>query len=336
MTSFFSILLTFICCLGGAAFAQNDSSYYVSYEDQLTARFYFSQKYTSFRYNEKTDDISLRYFPNTTLNMGVGATYKSASLNLAYGFGFLNPEGGKGETKYLDLQGHFYSRKFFVDVLGQFYRGFYLVDQDLRDVSGNYYTRPDLRTAAYGLSGHYMPNYERFSYRAGFLQNEWQKRSAGTLLLGWQIIWGSAKADSALVPFVMSGIHTEPVPQQLNYFETGPSIGYAYTLVIKQHFFLMGSASAAIAFGTHSIQAEEFERSRSFIPNFSLKAFAGYNAEKWAISLTFTNETHTIGNITAKERFALDSGNLRLNFVRRFILKRDLLEELKEKTGIGR
>lgn len=318
------------------AFAQNDSSYYVSYEDQLTGRFYFSKKYTSFRYNEKSNDIALRYFPNTTLNMGVGATYKSATLNLGYGFGFLNPEDGKGETKYLDLQAHFYSRKFFVDILGQFYRGFYLVDQDLQDVSGNYYTRPDLRIAAYGLSGHYMPNYKRFSYRAGFLQNEWQKRSAGTLLLGWQIIWGNAKADSTLVPSVISGIKTEPIEQHLTYFETGPSVGYAYTLVLNEHFFLMGSATVAIAFGTHAVRAEEFDRLRSFIPNFSLKTFAGYNAEKWAVSLTFTNETHTIGNVTADERFALDAGNLRLNFVRRFVLKRDLVEELKKKTGLGR
>lgn len=321
--------------MAGAAFAQNDSSYYVSYEDQLAARFYFSKKYTSFRYNEK-DGIALTYFPNTTLNMGVGATYKSATLNLAYGFGFLNPEDGKGETKYLDLQAHFYSRKFFVDVMGQFYSGFYLVDQDLRDASGNYYIRPDLKVAAYGLSGHYMPNYERFSYRAGFLQNEWQKRSAGTMLLGWQIVWGNADTDSALVPSVISGVYTEPVEQLLTYFETGPSIGYAYTLVLNQHFFLMGSATVAIAFGTHAVRTEEFVRSRSFIPNFSFKTFAGYNTEKWAVSLTFTNETLTIGNRDADQRFALDVGNLRLNFVRRFVVKRDLLEELKKRTGLGK
>lgn len=46
--------------------------------------------------------------------------------------------------------------------------------------------------------------------------------------------------------------------------------------------------------------------------------------------MTFTNETHTIGNMTADERFAFDAGNLRLNFVRRFVPKPDLLEEFEK------
>ena len=80
----------------GLALGQYDTSYYVSYEDQITGRFYLSQKYVSFRYIDTGNDLVFRYLPNTTLNMGVGATYKWATLNLAYGFGFLNPENGKG------------------------------------------------------------------------------------------------------------------------------------------------------------------------------------------------------------------------------------------------
>src|SRR5690606_14649801 len=103
-------LIFCLVCVWQGALCQNDSSYYVSYENQLTGRLYFSKKYTSFRYFDTEEDIALRYFPNTTLNMGVGATYKWATLNLGFGFGFLNPDNGRGDTRYLDLQGHFYGR----------------------------------------------------------------------------------------------------------------------------------------------------------------------------------------------------------------------------------
>lgn len=330
------ILIIFFLCIATAASGQNDSTYYVSYENQLTTRLYFSKKYTSLRYLEKEADVALRYFPNTTLNMGVGATYRWATLNLAFGFGFLNPDDGKGDTRYLDLQGHFYGRKFVADVLGQFYEGFYLVNTDLKDQDGNYYLRPDIRVAAFGLAGNYITNHERFSYRAGFLQNEWQKKSAGTALLGWQIIWGTEKADSTLVPYGLRSVHAEAHPQRMTFFETGPSVGYAYTLVVKKNFFLMGSVAVSLVFGTHAVSELERERYSSFIPNLSYKAFAGYNTEKWAVSLTFTNETITIGNNSSNQRFALDAGNLRLNFVRRFTVRRDLIEEIKKRTGLGR
>ena len=97
-----------------------------------------------------------------------------------------------------------------------------------------------------------------------------------------------------------------------------------------------GSGAIALVFGTNLIAGPERERSSSFLPNFSFKTFAGYNSEKWAISLTFTNETLNIGNNLADQRFALSTGNLRLNFVHRFVLKRDLIEAIRSKTGLGR
>src|SRR6187399_3652744 len=92
----------------------HDTTYYQSFMGKkITGRYYFSQKYTALEIgrNNKTSP-RLRYTPNTNLNMGIGATYRSFTLNLAYGFGFLNPERGKGETKYLDLQFHTYTRRF--------------------------------------------------------------------------------------------------------------------------------------------------------------------------------------------------------------------------------
>jgi len=308
-----------LACNDGVA--QHDSTYFNSYENELTTRFYFSQKYTTFRFNDETNDVLLRYVPNTTLNMGVGATYKWATLNLAYGFGFLNPDEHKGETKYLDLQAHIYGRMFLINLLGQFYNGFFLRNEELRDADGTYYLRPDIKVREVGASVQYMLNHKRFSYRAGFLQNEWQKKSAGTLLLGWQLIWGKGQADSTIVPSAISQIPSDAQTQQITFIETGPSVGYAYTLVIKKNFFIMASGTMILSFGSNVIEDTERNRSSSFIPNFSFKTFAGWNSKQWAISLTWTNETVTVSSNANNQTFSLNTGNLRLNFVRRFKIK---------------
>lgn len=318
-----------LTCLAGLvpirSKCQHDTSYYISFENQLTSRFYFSTKYTSFDYYDKKDDLILNYFPNTSLNMGIGATYKWATLNLAYGFEFLNPDRDKGDTKYLDLQCHVYGRKFLFDVLGQFYRGFYLDNQELRNANGTYYNRPDIIVREFGISGQYMFNYRKFSYRAGFLQNEWQKRSAGTMLLGWQLVWGNGEADSTIVPSAISKIPSESQKQRLSFIETGPSIGYAHTFVIKQHFFLMGSGAVAFAFGSSLAEGANRVRASSFLPNFVFRAFVGYNDEKWAVSFTVTNDTVNVTTESINRTFSLSTGNVRLNLVRRFVLKRQLL-----------
>ena len=97
------LAISFIFLNRDALHAQHDSTYYVSYSKLLTARLYFSQKYTALTVKNKNDNYTLHYRPNTTLKMGLGASYKWATLNLAYGFGFLNPEENKGKTKYVDL-----------------------------------------------------------------------------------------------------------------------------------------------------------------------------------------------------------------------------------------
>lgn len=52
----------------------NDTSYYKSYPRTLTTRFYFSQPYTALTLKASKGNTDLQYKPNTTLNMGVGAT----------------------------------------------------------------------------------------------------------------------------------------------------------------------------------------------------------------------------------------------------------------------
>lgn len=194
------ILLIFQSYSSAQANRGNDTTYYIYFPESITGRFYFSQKYTSFDIKSKEAN-DLHYLPNTTLNTGIGATWHNFSLNLAYGLGFMNKNAEKRKTKYLDLQTHFFRPKWTTDIYGQFYKGYYLNSKELvARPGGNYYHRPDVKVTLIGVSRYYIFNSKRFSYRAAFLQNEWQKKSAGTFLIGGEAYYGVLNSDSALVP----------------------------------------------------------------------------------------------------------------------------------------
>ncbi|MGN6618608.1 MAG: DUF4421 domain-containing protein [Ilyomonas sp.] len=216
----------------------SDTNFYVSYPQKITARFYFSQKYTAFTLRNPNGNNALSYRPNTTLNMGVGVTYHNLSLNLAYGFAFLNHDKEKGKSKYLDLQGHLYPQKWVIDYFGQFYKGYYLHPAGyLPDYGNKYYQRPDAKVTLLGLAAYKIFNHKKFSYRAALIQNEWQKKSSGSLLAGAQAYYGVIKADSAWIPSEVKNNYSPGDIAVVRFFNIGPGIGYAYTFVVHQHFF---------------------------------------------------------------------------------------------------
>jgi hypothetical protein len=312
----------------------HDSTYYVSYENQITGRFYFSQKYTLLRFRNFAEGYSFSYRPNTTLNMGVGATYRWATLNLAYGFGFLNPDQGQGKTRYLDLQFHTYSRKLVLDAFGQFYRGFYLAGTDIT-TDGSYYLRPDLKVNLIGISTQYIFNHERFSYRAAFHQNEWQKKSAGTFIAGLEGYYGTVVADSTIVPTAVD----EPVAtgnaDHLKFFEFGPNFGYAYSLVIRQHFYITASAAVGLDYsGTQIREDAESYWVYGFSPNTFFRVFCGYNSSVWAVSAIYLNNAVHL-HARGEGQVTLNTGNARLNFVYRFQPSRKAKRVLKYIDKVG-
>jgi hypothetical protein len=311
------------------ASAQYDSTYYVSYEDQITSRFYFSKKYTSLKFRDIGANYNITYRPNTTLNMGVGATYRWATLNLAYGFGFLNPDRGRGKTKYLDLQFHTYGRKFIMDVFGQFYKGFFLTPGSTNSQQQQY-LRPDLDVNQIGSSIQYVLNHRKFSYRASFLQNEWQKKSAGTFIFGLEIYNGRVKADSTIIPTFVNREESDREIRRFKFFEIGPNIGYAYTWVVKQHFFLTGSASVSLDFGINKTTDKNGEERTSGIsPNTFLRFFGGYNSSKWAVSLIYVANGVSLATNKIDEQIILNTGNFRLNYIYRFIPSKKAKRYLK-------
>jgi Domain of unknown function (DUF4421) len=310
----------------------HDSSYYASYREKLTARTYLSRKYTTLKMTPPDDIIPMmKYRPNTKLNLGIGATYRSLTLNIGVGIHSIHPNEERGDTKYLDLQAHFYARKWNFDLLGQFYHGYYMSPQGLGSADGkSFYVRPDLRVQIGGLATYRALNDRRFSYQAGLVQNEWQKKSAGSILVGGEAFYGAIHGDSILVPASIDSSYAQRGIDRIHFFEMGPGAGYAYTVVIKQHFFLLASFTINLDFRfSREMEIGHDADKLDITPNFIVHAGAGYNSQNWNLSVLWVaNQTHVSGE-ASKYRYTLSTGNYRLIFAKRFTLNHKVKKVLQ-------
>ena len=308
-----------------------DTTYIKTYPTELPVRFFLSQKYTAIELGSSKIGKNLRYRPNTTLNIGIGATYKMFTLNLAYGFPFLNQDKDKGKTKYLDLQSHIYPRHWTIDFNGQFYKGYYLFPRGY--VSGNpdkYYVRPDMGVSLVGITMYNMLNGKRFSYKAGMVQTEWQQKSSGTLLIGGEVYGGSFSGDSALVPSALNEQYEQKDVNKIRFFEIGPGGGYAYTLVIKKHFF--ATASATVNFDVGFSREYYLGKSRdewSLRPNLLYRGVLGYNSRLWNLSFTWVGNRIAVKGGSSDDMYYFRTGNLRLTMAKRITPGPKLLKKLQ-------
>ena len=309
----------------------HDSAFYDSYRDKLTARTYLSRKYTTLKLSPPGQVPVMAYKPNTTLNIGIGASYRSLTINIGVGLNSFNPDEEKGKTHYLDLQSHFYGRKWNFDFLGEFYRGYFLSPKGLGSTGGqSYYLRPDLSVQFGGVAVYRALNERNFSYQAGLVQNEWQKKSAGSVLIGAEAYYGAIHGDSALVPGTLDPSYKQNGISKLHFFEIGPGIGYGYTLVLKEHYFLLGSASINLDFRYSREKETGHDADHVDVsPDFIVHAGAGYNAARWGISLIWVDNQIYIKGGGSDYRYRITTGNYRLIYAKRFALGRKTKKALK-------
>jgi hypothetical protein len=255
------------------------------------------------------------YKPNNLVEFGVGATWKFLSVDFGYGLNLSRNEE-KGNTDYFDFQFHYYGRRLMFDIFLQNYTGFYLWDIETEKIHG---IRPDLSVFQVGFLGEYLFNGKKFSSSAAFNQEEWQKKSAGSLLLGIGAYYSKISADSSFV------LNSEIKDRQTSRgFQFGPSIGYAYTWVMKENFFVTVSMSIGVHVGFGTINGK---RKTEVFPTVYPRLSAGYNGDKWALSLSFQNNSIYTSNPEAAE-MNLDIAEFKLVYSRRF----SFYPEIKNKT----
>jgi len=313
--------------------SKHDTSYYESFRNELTARVYLSNKYNVIVMNPPGDDQvpQMSYRPNTKLAVGLGATYRSFTLNIAVGIAPLHEVEDRGKTKYFDLQWQFYARKWNFDFLGQFYRGYYLTPQGLGAADNkSYYVRNDLGVQMGGIAAYRALNDRRVSYQAGLVQSEWQKRSAGSFVIGGETFYGAMNGDSVLVPSSVDPAYAAKGIRQVHFFQIGPGIGYGYTLVYRKHLFALASVTANFDFRfAREIENDHNADRTDFTPNFRFHAGLGYNTRKWNLSVLWAGNRIYVKGGGSGYQYQISAGNFRLIYAHRFPINREIKKVLE-------
>jgi hypothetical protein len=294
--------------------AQYDSAYIGGYDGFFIGRFLVNRKYTAINVSNDIGNYNVRYRPNKTFSVGLGATYKFLTLNL--GVGILQPNEEKGHTRNLDLQLHKFGRKFVTDLVLQFYKGFYIPQGQYASGSAEYYLRPDIRVNTIGLVHQYVFNHRRFSYRAAFQQSEVQKKSAGSFTGGLELFMGNFQGDSTVFPRELQLTPSETL-HRMKFIELGPNAGYIYTWVYGKYFVTAGG-SVSVNIGINKIYQEDKEVKYTAVsPNSVIRLSTGYNAGKWGVNVLFISRALHLPDFENRS-ILFNAGNIRMNFVYRF------------------
>ena len=312
---------------------ENDSSYISDYTGDLTVRLYGSRKFTSYQLSD--GQRRLTYRPNGPFNLGFGFNYKFLGLNIGLNFPFINTSDLYGKTKFLDLQSHLYLRKLVIDFYGQYYKGYYLANTallpDLRGAA--VYIRPDLFTVNAGLSVQYIFNDRRFSFRSAYLQNEYQKKSSGSFLAGGDLHTLFIRGDSSVVPASMlrSGFFDRDRFTRSNVYCITANAGYAYTFVLKKHYFLTLSGHGGLGMNytmlENPLQAERAEGVHGQL-NTTWRIAAGYNSEQYFAGVHYVAISMRSNTPIPSAVQEFGAGNLRISFARRFKVRKAIIEGL--------
>ena len=222
------------------------------YSDKLNIYAGFFSKIHSVEFNNTELDKKLIYDPNEKINIGLGFNYRWLGLGVSFSPGFMNSDDDiYGETDSLDAQLNLYGRAIGVDAYFQYYKGFYLRNPDdfTSWKSKSQPLSPDLESLSTGISAYYITNHKKFSYKAAYTRTQFQKKSAGSFIVGLYANLNAAAAPSYIIPQEFSD--TLSKYYNINAYRTasiGISAGYSYTLVFFKRFFINGTLVPGFGF----------------------------------------------------------------------------------------
>lgn len=312
-----------------------DTNYISSYTSDFTTRFFSSIKYSMMGYDDGNVDQRLAYRPNNKMLLGFGVNHGFLGLNIGLNLPFMNQDDDVyGETKYYDFTLRVFAPKFNLTGYLQTYRGFYLRNTSTLikgwEEGDPYYIRNDMRTNTFGLDISYIFNSDRFSYRAALVQTEWQKKSAGSLILGGSIIYNFTTGDSSIVPsqIVYPEFYDSVQFRRSNFLSIGPHIGYGYTFVFKKHYFLTGSVNGSLNIGSTKLILMEKEEAIGSGMVLTLRTefliSGGYNSHRWYVGVSYVNLALSNQAPLPNCSLSFDTGIFRMNLVRRFATKKPI------------
>jgi len=312
-----------------------DSSYIKVYKDELTTRLYLSRKQNGYTLSERLLNPWIQYKTNDNLLLGLGYTYSFLTINLAVKMPFINRDDELyGESSYIDLQTHFMFRSYIVDLYLQWNSGYYISNpEDILhqwNPDQNMPQRGDMRTNIVGINVQRLFNSEQYSYKASFWQNEFQKRSAGSPIIGVEAYWMLGMTDSLMLESAIpsSGYMNDELFNQNDIVNVGLNGGYAYTFVWAEKLYLSLWTMFGVSGAYHRVHytPDSYTLSKGFTVGFTnnTKISFGYNSRKYYVGLSYNRFAMSTMTGSHRDWISYNTGHIRVNFVKRFHLKRSI------------
>ena len=276
-------------------YRNHDTSYISNYGNEIAVKLLSVNKYNYFNIRDRINNTRLRYRPVRDISLGAGFSYKWFALDITFSLGLRNNSDFEN-AKSFDFQGRMFSSKQYISTTIQYYQGYILsnVAGTNVNVSEESTRREDIRTINFGLQYMYAFNYTKFSLKAPFVFNEVQRKSAGTTIIGASFSMFVMDADSSIVPQEISTCFEPNLHlHDLNVLSVAISLGYMYSFVYKEHFFL----TISLIPGININSGDYFSTSRNYIsPNIHLKLntmnAVGYNGRKFFAGFHFLSDSY--------------------------------------------
>lgn len=293
-----------------------ESTYLADYTNLLTTRVFLLFEDASLLISPAVDKISnIVYRPNVNVRVGITAFWKWFGLGLSVDNPFYKTDrDAYGKTTTLDLRVNAYGRVVSGELFIQNYKGYYISFPERTD--GTHYIIPDMQTFSFGLAAYWIYNANRFSIRAAFIQNERQKKSAGSFMIRPAFLYYRISSDHGIIPAEIVDAYHIPFTNLVTsgtFYSLGLSPGYVYTLVFLKNFYLMVAAfpGAAAQFSSYRNEYNGYTK-YEFTFQLSGRIAFGYNSDKWFLGCSVQTGFNEVPDKLSNALFNYDVALIRL------------------------
>lgn len=319
---------------------KDSTVYYVDYSELITLKTFTLTKISSLTFTDEIQDKDVVYKPNEVTKLGLGIHYRWIGINVAFLPIGENDDDLYGKTSALDIQTDFFSRK----IGGQFhlirYRGVYWEDPsdyiaNFKPAVKGYPTRPDIQTLAYGFNAFYNFNHKKFSFRAAFIQNERQVKSAGSFLAGFYFnrlnVQSMSDSISLLPQITAKDLNSELFVNALTTFNFGPMGGYVHTFVFYERFFVTGGVMLGLGAEKTERYYKNSDNRDEYIANalFNFKIALGFNSHDFYFGVNANLVRSSVGS-GEESSIGYSSGSI--NVIWAYRIKSKKLDAFYDKT----
>ncbi len=280
----------------GETYSRNDYVENMTRYIQLTPLLFASRNHF-----EIQDQRILSFEPNEAANIGIRLQHRWLGVAISYAPRNIQ-EDIRGRTDYMNLQLNSYGKKVGFDIYYTNYNGYYIENYkkfpELDSLYGHHFPlRPDISTTALGANFYYIFNQKKYSYRSTFIQNERQKKSAGSFMLNGSVSYFNISGDSTIIhPNIKR--HYEPAAQfkEGEFYSVSILPGYAHTFVAWQRFYFTFSAFVGIMGQYQSYGGGQNGYTERFVllPRGLSKSGFGYNGKKFYTGFSSMIDTYDL------------------------------------------